>query len=100
MKQRSPLICSGDDEPVVTTEVPITTVSEPINCSCGPTIENRISGKFDIKCTGVDKNKRGETKEEWVFTCPRTGKSKTFASKCRKIAKKGRKLLKEWTKCK
>ena len=95
MKKPPTLVC-GDDEPEVTTNEPEVTTGDPAatDCSCGKDIEKFSKERFNIKCLGVKEGKKkGKNEETWEFTCPKTGKSKSFTNpKCKKIAKKAKKF--------
>ena len=95
MKKPPTLVC-GDDGPEVTTNEPEVTTGDPAatDCSCGKDIEKFSKDRFNIKCLGVKEGKKkGKNEETWEFTCPKTGKSKSFTNpKCKKIAKKAKKF--------
>ena len=95
MKKPPTLVC-GDDGPEVTTNEPEVTTDDPAaaDCSCGKDIEKFSKDRFNIKCLGVKEGKKkGKNEETWEFTCPKTGKSKSFTNpKCKKIAKKAKKF--------
>ena len=94
--KKPPALVCGDDGAEVTTNEPEVTTEDPENadCKCGGEIEKFSKDRFNIKCLGVKEGKKkGKTEETWQFTCPKTGKSKSYTNpKCKKIAKKAKKF--------